>query len=1187
MTLYRFRDREIIKKCGLDAYFFLRYLRTLLLIFVPIACVVIPILVPINYVDGIGQSFSSNATNSSNPSEPTGLDTIAWGNIKPINSRRHWAHLILAILVISWVCFVFFSELRIYIKIRQDYLTSAEHRLRASANTVLVSGIPDKWLTEDALRGLFDVFPGGIRNIWLTRDYTKLLDKIHKRDGIHERLEAAESELIRNAKKCQLKKRAKEEKAARKRSRASRETKAQREQRERDEDEQAKRMAEGPGGVSSGNKDVPQIDGIQEADDSARGSSDTDEKPSLQRQPTGTNLAPILSGGLAKVGQGLKGGASVFSKAGQGILDGAKNITQEVDNQLERTGGFEFVNRNNNNTDPSGLSSRPTTRGSEPRSRPVVRIVEGESARNGRGGHQTKPSDASGNSDEQGQVQEAMVSDASLVNRPEEPRGHANTTRKITDWDNAIAYEDSKWWQFWKPPSGAYASPIPQGSEGDEFPLGMDGNGTQGGEERKSWWGKVRSMMPFFGGEEEPTEYPAPECPDYPGDEKEEENAEWKKWLKKSDRPTHRLPHFDWTPGWLPGLPLVHKKVDSIYFYRKELARLTMEIEKDQQEHERFPKMNSAFIQFNNQVAAHMACQSVTHHVPKHMSPRVVEVSPGDILWDNMAIRWWDEWLRVVIVVGIVFGMTILWAFPVAFTSSLSQIDSLVKTYSWLGFIKDNKVTYNVAKAVAGVLPALLLSILLAFVPIILDLLATFQGAKTGSQRSEYVQMYYFFFLFVQVFLVVSIASGAIATLQDTVTNVQGIPSTLAKNLPKAANYFFSYMILQALSTSSGTLLQIMVLLVWYVLARIVDDTARSKWKRQTTLPDISWGPFFPVYTNFACIALVYAVIAPLISVFAIITFGLLWVAYRYNMIYVTRFQIDTGGVLYPRAINQTFTGLYFMELCLVGLFFLVRDENNNVACAPQAIIMIVALALTVAYQVMLNRSFGPLLRYLPITFEDEAILRDEIFQRAQDRRLGLIDDMDDEAATLTGADSRTKMSTEIIGNDIEMKKLGEQGRQGSVLANRLNPVRGIVHAGTWAARRGKKVRRATFGKAEDNLRNASAYRQERRKKDLEAQRAIGEALYGGYHDEIEDLTPEERDALVREAFKHSALRARRPTVWIPRDDIGVSDDEIRHTCNFSDFIWISNEGTALDSKVRVVYGRAPPDFSDIELISL
>ena len=97
----------------------------------------------------------------------------------------------------------------------------------------------------------------------------------------------------------------------------------------------------------------------------------------------------------------------------------------------------------------------------------------------------------------------------------------------------------------------------------------------------------------------------------------------------------------------------------------------------------------------------------------------------------------------------------------------------------------------------------------------------------------------------------------------------------------------------------------------------------------------------------------------------------------------------------------------------------------------------------------------------------------------------------------------------------------------------------------------------------------------------------IADALFAGINDEIEDLTPEERDILIRRAFQHEALRARRPVIWIPRDDLGISDDEIQRTKRFSDHIWISNEHTGLDGKARVVYRKSPPDFSQLDLIAL
>ena len=56
------------------------------------------------------------------------------------------------------------------------------------------------------------------------------------------------------------------------------------------------------------------------------------------------------------------------------------------------------------------------------------------------------------------------------------------------------------------------------------------------------------------------------------------------------------------------------------------------------------------------------------------------------------------------------------------------------------------------------------------------------------------------------------------------------------------------------------------------------------------------------------------------------------------------------------------------MELCLVGLFFLVRDADDagnavGTPCKGQAIIMIICLAFTVIYQYLLNRAFAPLFR--------------------------------------------------------------------------------------------------------------------------------------------------------------------------------------------------------------------------------
>jgi hypothetical protein len=77
--------------------------------------------------------------------------------------------------------------------------------------------------------------------------------------------------------------------------------------------------------------------------------------------------------------------------------------------------------------------------------------------------------------------------------------------------------------------------------------------------------------------------------------------------------------------------------------------------------------------------------------------------------------------------------------------------------------------------------------------------------------------------------------------------------------------------------------------------------------------------------------------------------------AYRYYPPRLTELDLPSSGLFYPTAIRQLLTGVYFMELCLAGLFFLVRDTENRPACTAQAVIMLVATVLTALFHYTLN----------------------------------------------------------------------------------------------------------------------------------------------------------------------------------------------------------------------------------------
>jgi hypothetical protein len=150
---------------------------------------------------------------------------------------------------------------------------------------------------------------------------------------------------------------------------------------------------------------------------------------------------------------------------------------------------------------------------------------------------------------------------------------------------------------------------------------------------------------------------------------------------------------------------------------------------------------------------------------------------------------------------------------------------------------------------------------------------------------------------------------------------------------------------------------------------------------------------------------------------------------------------------------------------------------------------MIVVMALTALFQSLLNQSFGALYEHLAITLEDEAVLRDEAFERAQAARLLESDhdsadsDHDDGAARNPRAPD-TPVSHD---DDIELRKLrtSQSTKSGRGNGGTFNPVNPLRTGATWATRGARTLGAATFG----DLDIAQARR--RRRKDIEAQQLM------------------------------------------------------------------------------------------------
>jgi len=59
--------------------------------------------------------------------------------------------------------------MRHFVITRQQHLIERTHAKSVQANTILITGIPVKYLTQDALFKLYNNLPGGVKKIWINR----------------------------------------------------------------------------------------------------------------------------------------------------------------------------------------------------------------------------------------------------------------------------------------------------------------------------------------------------------------------------------------------------------------------------------------------------------------------------------------------------------------------------------------------------------------------------------------------------------------------------------------------------------------------------------------------------------------------------------------------------------------------------------------------------------------------------------------------------------------------------------------------------------------------------------------------------------------------------------------------------------------------------------------------------------
>ncbi|EUC55080.1 RSN1-overexpression rescues sro7/sop1 in NaCl-like protein, putative [Rhizoctonia solani AG-3 Rhs1AP] len=608
--------------------------------------------------------------------------------------------------------------------------------------------------------------------------------------------------------------------------------------------------------------------------------------------------------------------------------------------------------------------------------------------------------------------------------------------------------------------------------------------------------------------------------------------------VPRSERPTHRLPPFKWLPF---GLPFMGEKVDTIEWARKEVVesdkllqegreklaadRANIGVNKD----ENYPPLNSAFILFNQQIGAHVAAQILLHNQPYRMAEKYTEVAPADVIWGNLGLNPYEARIRKAASYAATAALIIFWAIPVSFVGIVSNVAQLCVQYRWMQWLC--KLPDVVVGIISGILPPVALAILMMLLPIILRLLARFEGIPRFTGLELSLMTRYFIFQVIHSFLIVTLSSGIIAALPQLASNPTSIPTILAQKLPEASTFFLTYAILQGLAGSAGGLLQIVPLVLYYVKLYILGSTPRSIYNIKYSLRNVAWGTLFPSMTLITVIGLAYSIISPIINGLVFLAFFLFYQVWKYLFLwqYGQPEAGDTGGLFFPKAMQHIFVGLYIEQICLCALFFLSRDDQGRASAIPQGALMIVLIVITAGYQFIINDSYNGLLHALPLTLAHKSHGMPKEHHPSQDE--DLVRDEDDMRERDFGRQSSSDSARRPLNKDGQPLTAEQQAKLDQLQQEHAEHEMQARTAPRKTEKYGKNV-------AEEGKRNDG---------------------------------PED--------FEHPAAVEPQRVVWLPKDPLGVAEAEERELKQQG--IEVSTENAVMDEKGHVELTGAPPGGDD------
>ena len=301
-----------------------------------------------------------------------------------------------------------------------------------------------------------------------------------------------------------------------------------------------------------------------------------------------------------------------------------------------------------------------------------------------------------------------------------------------------------------------------------------------------------------------------------------------------------------------------------------------------------------------------------------------VAPEPREIIWENAAVPETLLLRRERIANTMLSLGAILWSFPLAAIQAFAKAEFLAQIpgMEWILEMHGGKMT----GFVNGYLPVVALLGLILILPVLFEYIAVkYERRKTFSDVQTSMMIRYYFYQLATIYISVT-AGSILKSLADILDRPSLIFQLLGKSLPTMAGYFIALLVTKTLAGLPMVFLRFGALSRMLFLRMITSQAKMTQRELDAMyrLENVQYGWEFPSQHLVVVIVFTYAIMCPVILPFGLMYFAGALMVYKKQILYVYSPVYESGGAMFPLAVQRTILGLVCAQMTFLG-YTLIR----------------------------------------------------------------------------------------------------------------------------------------------------------------------------------------------------------------------------------------------------------------------